>query len=154
MARATLKQQERQWSHTASKMIAGLSVSGEVNLRVSNDIEVNCYQLSFAEIIEDKGFIHSYPIGDGQYQLVLNYLISGNGKPATIYELKFYPAFFTGINHNLLHAGVPFSFDTTTEEAFPVCNRANDLLRNFDNKGTQLTDTLKRMQSAIALLAI
>jgi len=113
--------------------------------------------LNEESIPEDRGMLYLYPIGDNQYCLQLCYLeySETSDDEATVYTIRFLPAFFSQYPAQTLSANQPFRFDETTEQQFSVCAQARTLLRLLEHTShvtSAFVQSLQRGEASMHLL--
>jgi AraC-like DNA-binding protein len=108
------------------------------------------------EQAEDRGILLLYPIDDNKFclQIYLMEYADGSSVSASVYSLRFLPAFFDQYPAETLMKNQPFRFDQTTELSFPVCAQTRMLLAQFTQWSnlTPFMRSLQQSETAIHLL--
>lgn len=133
-------------------------VSQREVLLTSQLIHVEQMEVGFAGRVmpDEQGRLYLFPIDDQQFSVQLMYLKHPEipSDAAYVYWLHFQPSFFDQYPPETLVAHVPFRFDKTTEQQFPICTQTEALLSQLSHPRaiTGFLQSLQQTELALHLL--
>ena len=133
-------------------------VMSYARIAISNAVEAEWMSVSLpgASLPEEQGKMYLFPIDENRFCLELCYLRfeETETEHASVYIVRFLPAFFDQYPVEALMANQPFRFDQITEQQFPICNLTCSLLDKLqeDSDMPPLISSLQQSQTAIQLL--
>ncbi len=137
----------------------GTRIVDTAPIAVNNAVEAYRHEVVMEDDAapDDRGMLYLYPIDDNKYCLELCYLGFNDtaDNQASVYSIRFLPAFFAMYPSDALIANQPFRFDQTTEQQFSVCSLSRTLLTQLEQESTVLSPfllSLHRTEAAMHLL--